>query len=274
MIAPAPKASSRILPHETANGSPRPRKDSVVSDSDRDGDGERGVRQDERHDVRQHVPGHLVPVAGAERPGALEVRPGLDGQGLGPHQPRGAGPRRDADDDDDVEDARAEHGRQDDDERQERDDEEPVREPLEQRAEQCGSARTRCRPSVPRTIEMIVALMPTSSEIRAPHATSASTERRTVGAERVAGARATRASAASSGSPRASRPGRAAARGARRRRRTPRIARPTTPPGLRSRSRTARRSAARRRAQASARASWRRRGVRRVGALMSAPAGR
>ena len=88
-------------PRTTAGGSPRPRKDSVVSDRIAIGDGQRRVGEHQRHHVGQHVPGHLVPVAAAERPGPLDVGPGLDGQGLGPHQPGRAGPGRDADDEDD-----------------------------------------------------------------------------------------------------------------------------------------------------------------------------
>ena len=71
---------------------------------------------------------------GAEHAGPLEVGPLADRQRLAPDQQRGARPRGDADDDDDVEQRPAEHGGHHDGQRQERDHQEPLDEPVEDRA--------------------------------------------------------------------------------------------------------------------------------------------
>ncbi len=101
-----------------------------------------------------------------------------DGQRLRADQPRRGGPRGDPDDDDDVE-QRLPPGRS------------PARSPAAgtgspgtsrssargtRRTSSC-SGRRRCPPACRCTIEMIVAAMPTSSEIRVPHTSSARTDR-------------------------------------------------------------------------------------------------
>ena len=79
---------------------------------------------------------------------------------------------------DDVEQRPAQHGGQHERQRQERDHQEPLGEPVEQRAP--ASPRrspTSGRSAVPITIEIAVASRPTNSEIRAPQISRVSTER-------------------------------------------------------------------------------------------------
>ena len=134
-MAPLEKASSRIVPgHRGRIAKAEEGQRRLGQDGDRHG--QRRIRQHQWHDVGQHVPRHLVQVARAEGLGPLQVGPALDGECLGPDQPGGGGPRGHPDHDDDVEQALAENGGQDDGQRQEGDDEEPVGEPVQDSGDQ------------------------------------------------------------------------------------------------------------------------------------------
>ena len=132
VIAPTPNASSSIEPHETRVGSPSPRKLSVVSERIAIATVSVVFAKTIGITFGQHVPGHLVPAAGAEHPRPLEVGPLLDRQRLAPDQQRGGRPAGHADDEGDVEQRAAQHDGQDERQRQERDHQEPLGEPEQQ----------------------------------------------------------------------------------------------------------------------------------------------
>ena len=77
---------------------------------DRLGHAQHGGDEDRRGGVRQDVAENDARRALPERPRRLHVGGFAQGEELGPHEPRGAGPAHEPDDDDDVDDAGAEEG--------------------------------------------------------------------------------------------------------------------------------------------------------------------
>ena len=129
-----PWSTSR--PNETAGGwTPSPRKDSVDSKDDAQGDRQRGVDDDGADGVGQHVLDDDAPVGRAERPGRLDEVTLAQRQEVRPHEPGDVGPRQDADDEGQPEPVvrlLGELGRQEDQHGQHREDEDQVDEAHEQ----------------------------------------------------------------------------------------------------------------------------------------------
>ena len=115
-----------MLPSETVLGSLRPRNAERGLVEDRDGDGQDGARDQQRRDLRQHVPQHDPRVARPERARPLHVHALAHALHLRADHARRARPEQDPDHDDDVEEARPPDRGDDDHQRDVGDDEEVV----------------------------------------------------------------------------------------------------------------------------------------------------